>query len=384
MRFRTHGLSLRVLVVSVAVGCVAAVSASAQASDTPAPSVVVIAGSLQSESGCAGDWNPSCLATALTYDADDDVWQGSFALLAGSYEYKAALNGSWAENYGSGAVFNGSNIAINVPAPQTVKFLYDHETHWVTDNVNSYIATAAGSFQSEDGCTTDWAPDCLRSWLEDPDGDGVFTYSVTTIPPGTYEFKVALSENWDINYGMHGVLNGSNISFTVPATDTKVTLRWNSSTKVPSVKVGTDGRPPVAHPVVSPTPNASGWNNSNATVKWRWTDPAGGSGIDPAHCKRSTLGATEGSWLLRASCRDVAGNVGRASQRVKLDKTPPTLSPSGLTSGAVFAVGQPGPTVRARSGRCAVRSVDEVLRFSDDVVSWCAISPLRRNRRGGQ
>ena len=337
----------RVMFSMVAIAfVVVAVAASARASDTPAPSVVVIAGSLQSEGGCGGDWDPSCLATALTYDASDDVWQGSLTLPAGTYDYKAALNGSWDENYGSGAVFNGPNIHINVPSPESVKFYYDHETHWVTDDVNSFIPTAAGSFQSEAGCASDWAPDCLRSWLEDSDGDGVYSYSTTSLPAGSYEFKVALNENWDVNYGLHGVLGGANVPFTVPAADTKVTFRWNSASKVPSVRVGTDHRSPVAKPVVSPAPNAHGWNNSAVLVKWHWSDPAGGSGINPNRCKRTTASSVEGNRLLHARCWDAAGNGGLGSYRLKLDKTPPTLDPSGLIPGAVFAVGQPRPTVK--------------------------------------
>src|SRR5690606_23201509 len=58
------------------------------------PASVTIAGSLQSELGCPGDWDPSCAVTNLAYDASDEVWQGSFSLPAGAFEYKAALNGS--------------------------------------------------------------------------------------------------------------------------------------------------------------------------------------------------------------------------------------------------------------------------------------------------
>ncbi len=64
--------------------------------------------------------------------------------------------------------------------------------------------TAAGSFQSELGCPGDWQPDCLRSWLQDPDGDGIYTFSTTAIPAGSYEFKAALNESWDENYGAGG------------------------------------------------------------------------------------------------------------------------------------------------------------------------------------
>ena len=56
-------------------------------------------------------------------------------------------------------------------------FYYDNTTHWVTDTINTTMVTAAGSFQSELGCPADWSPDCLRSWLEDPDGDGIFTFT---------------------------------------------------------------------------------------------------------------------------------------------------------------------------------------------------------------
>ena len=127
----------------------------ATASHTPAPLTVTVAGSLQSEAGCPDDWNPGCAVTHLTYDANDDVWQGSFTLPAGNYEYKAALNDSWTENYGLHAQRDGANIPVNLPSAGAVKFYYDHESHWVTDNRSSTIAVAPGSFQSELGCPGD-------------------------------------------------------------------------------------------------------------------------------------------------------------------------------------------------------------------------------------
>ena len=87
----------------------------ASASHTPNPSSVTIAGSLQSELGCPGDWQPDCAATHLAYDAGDDVWQGTFSLPAGSYEYKAALNDAWDENYGLHAQPGGANIPLALP-----------------------------------------------------------------------------------------------------------------------------------------------------------------------------------------------------------------------------------------------------------------------------
>src|SRR6266508_2140860 len=87
-----------------------------------APASVTIAGSLQDELGCLGDWLPECATTHLAFDADDGVWQATFALPAGSIEYKAALDDSWAENYGLGAVRDGPNIPLAVGAAGPVKF----------------------------------------------------------------------------------------------------------------------------------------------------------------------------------------------------------------------------------------------------------------------
>jgi pullulanase-type alpha-1,6-glucosidase len=192
------------------------------AGHTPDPSTVTVAGDLQSELGCPGDWQPDCAVTHLTYDAEDDLWQGVFSVPAGSWEYKAALNDSWDENYGAGGVQNGPNIPLNLSAGTDVKFYYDHKTHWITDNVNSVIATAPGSFQSELGCSGDWQPWCLRSWLQDPDFDEIFTLTTSRLPAGDYEVKVAHDESWAENYGAGGIQNGPNIPFNV-ASDCQAT-----------------------------------------------------------------------------------------------------------------------------------------------------------------
>ena len=108
---------------------------------------VTIAGDLQSELGCGGDWDPSCGNTFLTYDANDDVWQRAFNLPAGNWNYKAALNGTWDVNYGLHAAPGGDNIPLNLAVARSVKFYFDNKTHWITDNVNSLIATVPGSYQ---------------------------------------------------------------------------------------------------------------------------------------------------------------------------------------------------------------------------------------------
>jgi len=206
----------------------------------PPPEVasVTIAGSLQSELGCPGDWQPDCASTHLTFDAADDVWQGTFPVPAGAFEYKAALNDNWTENYGANAQMNGANIPITLGAATSVKFYYDHKTHWITDNVNSVIATAVGDFQSEVGCAGDWDPSCLRSWLQDPDGDGTYTFFTTEIPAGTYLAKAAINESWDENYGVDGQLGGDNIPFVVPESGMEVLFSYDAITHILTITAG--------------------------------------------------------------------------------------------------------------------------------------------------
>src|SRR6185437_14270179 len=108
---------------------------------------------------------------------------------------------------------------------------------WITDNASSLIPVAVGDFQSKLGCPGDWQPDCLRSWLEDPDGDGTYTFQTDALPAGSYNAKVALNESWDVNYGKDGVQNGDNIPFSVPAAGTKVTFSWSSTTHVRTITV---------------------------------------------------------------------------------------------------------------------------------------------------
>ena len=215
----------------------------AQASHTPDPSSVTIAGSLQSELGCPGDWQPDCATTHLAFDAEDRVWQGTFTIPAGTWEYKAALNNNWDENYGAGAAENGSNIGLTLAEPTSVKFYYDHASHWITSNRNAMIATAPGSYQSELGCPGDWQPDCLRSWLQDPDGDGTYEFRTSAIPPGDYEVKAAIDESWTLNYGAGGAQNGANIPFTVAPGGDPVLFSWNSTTHVLAVSQGPPPQP---------------------------------------------------------------------------------------------------------------------------------------------
>ena len=217
------------------------------AQQTDQPASVTIAGTIQSVLGCPGDWQPECENTFLTYDADDNLWQATFDLPAGDYEYKVALNGSWDENYGGMADPGGPNVALSLAEDTTVKFVYDHATHWVADSVNHVIASVPGSFQSEIGCPGDWSPDCLRSWLQDPDGDGVYTFTTSALPAGAYEAKVAIGESWSLNYGANGRRDGANIPFAVSEDNQPVVVTYNSSDNMINISVGGEAGPAVGN-----------------------------------------------------------------------------------------------------------------------------------------
>jgi alpha-amylase len=100
------------------------------AAPQPARDHVTLVGSLQSELGCPGDWDPACFTTDLTFDVSDGQWHGTFALPAGQYEWKIAIDGSWDENYGAGGAAGGSNIPLDVPADgASYRFTWNQVTH---------------------------------------------------------------------------------------------------------------------------------------------------------------------------------------------------------------------------------------------------------------
>ncbi|MFK4850082.1 pullulanase-type alpha-1,6-glucosidase [Microbacterium sp. ZW T6_19] len=198
--------------------------------------MVTVAGSLDSEIGCAGDWDPACEKAKLAL-RPDGVWAGTFDLPAGDYEYKAAVNGSWAINYGANGVPDGSNIAIH-HAGGPITFYFDPRTNIMQSTAEGPIVTLPGSEQSELGCAADWSPDCLATLMADGDRDGVYEFATDELPTGAYELKVAHGLSWTENYGADGAPGGANISFS--ATEGKVTtFRYTLATHVLEI-VSTD------------------------------------------------------------------------------------------------------------------------------------------------
>ena len=173
----------------------------AQAQSASQPDTVNIPGTHQDELGCPGEWKPECENTMLSYDEEDDIWQGTYEIQPANDgdkkgpRYKAALNGSWDENYGANATANGPDIPLVVAQPTQVKFYYDNKTHWITDNFNTMIVVAMGTFQTQLGCKNNNDATCLRTWLQDPEGDGTFGVTTGGLNAGTYKVTFTLNED---------------------------------------------------------------------------------------------------------------------------------------------------------------------------------------------
>ncbi len=98
-----------------------------------APKQVVLVGTLQTELGSGGDWDPSSSKTQMDYQGDG-LYIFTGTLPAGKYEYKIAIGGNWDENYGDGGVLGGSNIELNLIEEREVTFSYNDNTHAISDS----------------------------------------------------------------------------------------------------------------------------------------------------------------------------------------------------------------------------------------------------------
>ena len=256
-----------ILILAMLTASFSAVSVSAVEAQGSNPDMVNIPGTHQDELGCPGEWQPDCESTKLTYDIEDDIWQGTFEIQPNNDadkkgpRYKAAINGGWGENYGVNATANGTDIPLIVTEPTQVKFYYDHKTHWIADSFNKQIVVAMGDFQKQIGCFNDNDATCLRTWLEDPDGDGMYEVTTSGIKAGTY--TVTFTRNED---GTNVI--GEPQQFTVDKDGSAVYFGYDSVKQ--QFTISTTGAP-----VGNLTKQRAIWINKD-TILW---NISGGSGL---------------------------------------------------------------------------------------------------------
>ena len=134
--------------------------------------LLTLPGSYQSEVGCAGDWDPACLATVLLDLDGDGVSTFTTSLIpAGTWEVKVAVGRAWDENYGAGGALGGANIVFSAPGGRPVTFTYDSATHLLTIAVTDPPLAGLGTWQAQwiDAGTLAW-PASLVPAGADPAG----------------------------------------------------------------------------------------------------------------------------------------------------------------------------------------------------------------------
>ena len=101
----------RLYAVAVGAALVAAPAVVAASPAAAATESVALVGSLQSELGCPGDWDPACPDTELAQVGDIALYRATFDVPGGTFGFKVALNDSWAENYGAGGALDGGRTS---------------------------------------------------------------------------------------------------------------------------------------------------------------------------------------------------------------------------------------------------------------------------------
>ncbi|GIG27380.1 pullulanase-type alpha-1,6-glucosidase [Cellulomonas denverensis] len=218
----------------IGVGIVLPTATATPAAAAPPRDVTVsLAGTLGPAIGC-GEWDVTCTAAELTARTGS-VYSGTFTLPAGDYEYKVAIDHSWAESYGTG----GQNVAFTLDTEQQVTFRYDDGSHAVgqlaADGSTGVSVVAAGSFQDQLGCGGTWDPGCLGSWMA-PIGGTVYELRTDRLTAGSYETKAVVESNWDRSYP------ASNVTFEVPRDGAEVVITLDLGTG--EVIVDVDGAVP--------------------------------------------------------------------------------------------------------------------------------------------
>ncbi len=81
---------------------------------------------------------------------------------------------------------------------------------FAADTPDPTTVTIPGNLQELLGCPANWQPECPNTQLSLIDSANVWKATFDMVV-GDYEYKVALNESWDENYGENGQRNGANV-----------------------------------------------------------------------------------------------------------------------------------------------------------------------------
>nr|WP_233143926.1 alpha-amylase family glycosyl hydrolase [Lottiidibacillus patelloidae] len=187
-----------------------------------------LVGDLQLAMGIGeSNWSPETASAFLTDDNYDNEYTFTGEVPAGDYQFKIVLGNNWDEAYPSG------NYSLSVSETAFITFKFNYDTKEVsTTAVTEQEETATrkvvlvGSLQDELGHTGEWDPAATATQMTHI-GDNFYTFT-GTLPAGSYEYKVAIGESWDENYGVGGA-SGGNYTLALES-ETEVTFYYHDET----------------------------------------------------------------------------------------------------------------------------------------------------------
>ena len=165
------------------------------ASPTPAPPArppSTVPGSHNSEMGCPGDWQPDCAAAAADQAAPTASGPARSRSPPAPTSTRSRSTAAGTRTTARAASPGAPTSPTRVAAAGPVTFFYDphdplvHRRPRRARSSRCRARSTASWAARGTGCPTAW-----RAWLQDPDGDGTYTFTAQDLPAGAYEVKVA-------------------------------------------------------------------------------------------------------------------------------------------------------------------------------------------------
>ncbi|MFM9872299.1 MAG: type I pullulanase [Fimbriimonadaceae bacterium] len=102
----------------------------------PSPDKVTLPGSFAPALG-GNAWDPNDDTTRMT-QTSPEIYSLDLVIPGGTYEFKLARGGTWAENYGANFKQDGQNISLKVPDPRAVvRFEVNFSNKTIKDSINN-------------------------------------------------------------------------------------------------------------------------------------------------------------------------------------------------------------------------------------------------------
>ena len=266
---------------------------------------------------------------------------GSTQVVVGNFDSEAPV-------YNEGGVANQQQAPIN-GAAMSITFDNEGQLFFTTDGFiykvdnQGYITKfAGGSYPNPtrgpgidyDVYKLDLSIDHPSGLAFDNDNNLYYTTLVTSpahvvrIQSDSGNARVFLGQGTHHEPGYYGPADGLGIDrprdIYISDNDTLTFLSRNSNGIHALKEVFLDMTPPLISPVISPSPNTNGWNNTDTTVAFNCIDDF--SGV--AQCVNSHPAAftQDGVYVVNGQAADNSGNTSALDVVVKVDKTAPILT----------------------------------------------------------